>query len=85
MRVVFYYVMYARKDVIIDSNCLWLENVNSIPMRRSCAYEISKVHLQLLLKARRTKIDKDFPFNLLLACEQAGLLMRWLQSPLTRK
>ena len=30
MRTIFYYDMYARHDVIIESACVWLEDVNSI-------------------------------------------------------
>ena len=30
MRTIFYYDMYARHDVIIESACVWLEDVYSI-------------------------------------------------------
>ena len=30
MRALFYYDIYARHDVIIESACLWLEDVSSI-------------------------------------------------------
>ena len=48
MRTIFYYDMHARHDVIIESACVWLEDVNSIPKNFFCGNLIFKISAAVL-------------------------------------
>ena len=43
MRTIFYYDMYARHDVIIESACVWLEDVNSIQLKYTEICDLSVI------------------------------------------
>ena len=62
MRTIFYYEIYARHDVIIESACVWLEDVkiNTIQisnLKSYCRVEINSNFKQPTQAAKGTKED----------------------------